>query len=98
VPVPPDLYGDQSASVQGRRKSLARAYLRLYQTAAIKVNGRPVVLRQTDGVMSEGPAGYTGDFQIELVGISDIPDVEIVQDVPLKATVLAIMGKMTVGE
>ena len=86
-------------STQGKPKKWSRVYVRILNTVGIKLNGNRSWI---DGVPKEyqasAPVLETGDVPCELLGIDSDGRLTIVADLPFPATILMLVGELSVGD
>ncbi len=85
-------------SSQARPKKWSSVFVRVYNTVGIKLNGNRAWL---DGIPKEyqaaAPVPETGDMPCELLGIDSDGRLTIVADLPFPATILMVVGELSVG-
>lgn len=82
----------------GNKKRITRAILRVYNTGQFRVNGIPAAFgNYGQQLLGEETPLFTGDVRIEgMRGWDDLGQVDIIQDVPLPFTLLAIATEASV--
>ena len=94
----PEITSASGGTVQGKPKKWSSLYIRVLDTIGLKVNGTQVGTRDPAMLMGVAPTAETGDFRADVLGIDGDAKITITQDLPFPATVLAIMGELTVGD
>lgn len=99
VTVEPEVKGQDSSTIQSIRKRLARAFIRVYETSSLWINGVPEVpARTTTHVMGVAPPEFTGDIQVSNLGYEARAVLTIEQRNPKPMTVLGIWGDLEYGD
>jgi hypothetical protein len=82
----------------GNKKRITKVTLRVYETGQFKVNGIPAAFGNYGQQLLGDPTSlFTGDVRIEgMRGWDDLGQTDIVQDVPLPFTLLAIATEASV--
>lgn len=97
VTVRPELLVENQ-STQGKPKRWSDLYVRVYNTTGLKVNGEQQFLRDTLDLMGAAPQPETADLRAGVLGVDGDARLTIVQDLPFKATVLMVVGNLSVGD
>lgn len=89
----------QQGSIRSTRKRIYDITADLYETQSLTIQGRNVAFRQFgEDVLDSAVVGYTGLKKVEcLLGYDREAAITITQNQPLKATVLGIEYKLSVG-
>ena len=85
--------GNPRGTAQGTRKRWNRIWLRIDRSAPPKINGELVADRDPQTLMDTADADWTEDIKVTNLGVDTKAQVELVQDLPFKTTVLALFGE-----
>jgi hypothetical protein len=94
----PGVVGAQDGSTQGRFKSWGRFKARLYRSIGLLINGQRVDMRKASDPMGGPLQPFTGFREVQLEGYDEEAQITIEQDLPLPATILALVGTLVVED
>lgn len=92
----PQIQGAQDGTTQGRSKSWDRVKVRLYRSIGVLVGGERVATRTAADAMTTALEPYTGLREVQLDGWDEEAQIDVVADLPLPATILAVIGGLSV--
>jgi len=97
VTLRPEVQG--AATIQGLTSTRSDVKLRVIDTVLLTVNGQILPDRAPDDLMDAVPAATTGDLTVPTtLDWEDDGKLTITQDVPLPATIVALMGYVHFGD
>lgn len=85
-------------SLQDSKKARPRLFVRVEETLGLKINGTAMPFRSSSDLMGQPPPIFSGDVEANLLGWSADPTLDLQQDLPLPATILAVHGVLNVGD
>jgi hypothetical protein len=94
----PEIQTQAGGTVQGKPKRWNSLYVRVLDTIGLKINGTQVGTRDPADLLGSACAAESGDLRADVMGIDSDAKITIVQDLPFPATVLAIIGELSVGD
>lgn len=88
----------QATNIQGLQQGWNRIIVRVVDTMGLEVNGQVIAARSTEDLMDTAPETYTGDFNVENLGIDNEGRIEIYQRLSLPAEITMISGELSIGD
>lgn len=96
-PVRPEI-ATASGTSQGLPRHWSNIKVRVMDTLGVNINGEVVPFRSAGDDMDTVPPIFTGDVDVNSLGIDEDGYVVIEQDQPLPCTVVAVFGRMSLGD
>jgi len=97
VPARPDV-AINGVTSQGVPKSWGTVHIRVLDTVGIKINGNRGWVGAAQDFTVVAPAEETGYVEAQLLGVSQDSQLTIEQDLPFPATILMVVGELSVGD
>ncbi len=97
IPSRPDVVVNGVTS-QGIPKAWGQIHVRILDTKGIKINGNRSWIDPTQDPTVAAPVAETGFLEANLLGVDIDSQLTIEQDLPFAATVLSVVGEISVGD
>ena len=97
IPARPDV-AINGVSSQGTPKAWGTVHVRVLNTKGLKINGNRSWIGATQDPSVAAPVAETGYMEVQLLGVDIDSQLTIEQDLPYAATILMVVGELSVGD